>query len=71
MITIDLCKHQALGNDQKAMQQISFTGNLIQPGQQRFLLLKKDIKPFRFFTRNYKNILISCNIKWLNITLWT
>ena len=46
MITIDLCKHQALDADKKAMQQISFTGNLIQPGQQCFLLLKKDIKPF-------------------------
>ena len=49
MITIDLCKHQALDADKKAMQQISFTGNLIQPGQQRFLLLKKDIKPFQIF----------------------
>ena len=28
MIAIDLSKQQALGADQKAMQQIDFTGNL-------------------------------------------
>ena len=71
MITIDLCKHQALDADKKAMQQISFTGNLIQPGQQRFYYWRRILNHFRFFTRNYENILISFNIKWLNITLST
>ena len=33
LIAIDLSKQQALDADPKAIQQIKFTGNLIQPGQ--------------------------------------
>ena len=47
MIAIDLSKQQELDTDQKAIQQINFTGNLIkQEIQQYFSLLKKGKKPF-------------------------
>ena len=45
MIAIDLHKQQALDADPKAIQQINFTGNLDQEGNQ-----------FRFFTRNCESI---------------
>ena len=50
MIEIDLSKQQALYADPKAMQEISFTGNLQKNGNENiamvFLLLKNQKKLF-------------------------
>ena len=47
MISIDLSKQEALDADSKAIQQISFTGNLTREQvQQCFSLLKKQKKLF-------------------------
>ena len=48
MIAIDLSKQQALDTDQKAIQQINFTGNLAQQAT-IFSLLKKQKKLFYIF----------------------
>ena len=44
MIAIDLRKQQALDADHKAIQQISFTGNLDRAGNPRFYFIVEEAK---------------------------
>ena len=51
--------------DSKAIQQINFTANLDQQGQTAMCFIIEDAKKkkhFRFFIKNYKNIVIFCLI---------
>ena len=58
MITIDLSKQQALDANPKTIQQINSPGNL-EDQSTIFLIIEEAKKnSFRFFTRNYKSILI-------------
>ena len=59
MIALDLSKQQALDVDSKAIQHISFSGNLVRTAGARMILIIKEAKEtFRFFTSNCKSILI-------------
>ena len=44
MITRDLSKQQALDADPKAVQQIDFTGNLVQPGNATMHFIFEEVK---------------------------
>ena len=58
MIPIDLSKQQALDANPKTIQQINSTGNP-EDLSTIFLIIEEAKKnSFRFFTRNYKSILI-------------
>ena len=60
MIALDLSKQQALDVDSKAIQHISFSGNLVRTAGARMILIIKEAKEtFRFFTSHCKSILIS------------
>ena len=49
MIAIDLSKQQALDTDQKAIQQINFTGNLAQQAT-IFFVIKKAKETVLYFS---------------------
>ena len=69
MITIELSKQLTLDTDPKAIQQISFTGNLARDGNENttmfFIIEEAKETAFRFFTRNCKSFvnLFCFNIK--------
>ena len=56
MIAIDLSKQQALDADPKAIQQISFTGNLDRAGNIRIYFILEEAKEtlFEFSQRSEK-----------------
>ena len=56
MIAIDLSKQQALDADPKAIQQISFTGNLDRAGNTRIYFILEEAKEtlFEFSQRSGK-----------------
>ena len=58
LITIDLCKQQALDADVKAIQKINFTGNLNRAeGSKKFFHHRKSKRNcLRFFTRHLESI---------------
>ena len=58
MIGIDLRKQQTLDAYPKAIQKVSFTGNLARQATVFSLLKKQKKKSFMFFTRNCQGILI-------------
>ena len=54
MIAVDLNKQQTLDADPKAIQQVSFTGNLEQAGDAAmFSMLEEGKKYFAFFTTRF------------------
>ena len=62
MIAVDLIKQQELDADPKAIQQMSFTGNLnqgenVNDNTMFFRYWKSERNSFRFFTNDCKSIL--------------
>ena len=64
-MAIDLSNQQALDTDQKAIQQINFTGNVnrshnVNDNTAMFFIIEEAKKNhFKFFTRNCESIVIS------------
>ena len=57
-IAIDLSKQKRLDADPKAIQQINFSGNLEEQSIIFFHYWRSKKICLRFFTRNFKNIII-------------
>ena len=55
---IDLSKQQLLNGDQKALQEINFTGNVDRNNGATIFFMIEEAKEMRFFTGNCKSILI-------------
>ena len=73
MIAIDLSKQKALAADPKAVQQVTFDGNVNRAKAATMFFIieeaKESILDFSQGLWNYSNFIFCFNIKWLNITL--